>query len=153
MECGKLTAKLRDAVPVCFIEEGREVKRVKNIEIPDEIKHLEFIDFKFDVPMAGGAITFKIIFAPGTLPEEWPSSRKERAKVEMVELAYNVTGDQRKALVAAVAEFTKTKAIYLGTPTYAFKIGKYTISREGTLSGRYDEKLINALATAGFNHA
>lgn len=153
MECGKLTAKLRDAVPVCFIEDGREVKRVKNIEIPDEIKHLEFIDFKFDVPMAGGAITFKIIFAPGTLPEEWPASRKERAKVEVVDLAYNVTGDQRKALVAAVAEFTKTKALYLGTPTYAFKIGKYTISREGTLSGRYDEKLINALATAGFNHA
>lgn len=70
----------------------------------------------------------------------------------MVDLAYNVTGDQRKALVAAVAEFTKTKAIYLGTPTYAFKIGKYTISCEGTLSGKYDEKLIAALANAGFNH-
>ena len=31
MECGKLTAKLRDAVPVCFIEDGKEVKRFKNI--------------------------------------------------------------------------------------------------------------------------
>ena len=38
MECGKLTAKLRDAVPVCFIVNGMEVKRLKNIEIPDEIK-------------------------------------------------------------------------------------------------------------------
>ena len=38
MECGKLTAKLRDAVPVCFIEDGKEVKRFKNIEIPDEVK-------------------------------------------------------------------------------------------------------------------
>ena len=37
MECGKLTAKLRDAVPVIFIEDGKEVKRLKNIEIPDEI--------------------------------------------------------------------------------------------------------------------
>ena len=35
MECGKLTAKLRDAVPVCFIVDGKEVKRYKNIEIPD----------------------------------------------------------------------------------------------------------------------
>ena len=26
MECGKLTAKLRDAVPVCFIENGKEIK-------------------------------------------------------------------------------------------------------------------------------
>ena len=40
MECGKLTAKLRDAVPVCFIENGKELKRFKNIEILDEIKKL-----------------------------------------------------------------------------------------------------------------
>ena len=25
MECGKLTAKLRDAVPVCFMVDGKEV--------------------------------------------------------------------------------------------------------------------------------
>ena len=42
MECGKLTAKLRDAVPVCFIEDGKEVKRFKNIEIPDEISKLPY---------------------------------------------------------------------------------------------------------------
>ena len=35
MKCGKLTAKLRDAVPVRFYENGREIKRYKNIEIPD----------------------------------------------------------------------------------------------------------------------
>ena len=71
MECGKLTAKLRDAVPVCFIENGKEIKRFKNIEIPDEIKALPFADFKFDVPMSG-AITFKIMFEAGILPTEWP---------------------------------------------------------------------------------
>ena len=74
MECGKLTAKLRDAVPVCFIEDGKEVKRFKNIEIPDEIKHLPFVDFKFDVP-ASGAITFKIMFEASILPTEWPELR------------------------------------------------------------------------------
>lgn len=62
MECGKLTAKLRDAVPVCFIENGKEVKRFKNIEIPDEIKKLPYQDFEFSVPVTG-AITFKIMFA------------------------------------------------------------------------------------------
>ena len=102
--------------------------------------------------MNGGAITFKINFAPGTLPEEWPANRKEKAKAEMVELAYNVTGDQRKALVAAIAEYTKAKAEYLGLPTYAFRIGKYTVSRDGTLSGKRDEKMFAALADAGFNH-
>ena len=54
MECGKLTAKLRDAVPVCFIVNGMEVKRLKNIDIPDEIKKLPFTAFKFDVPQNGG---------------------------------------------------------------------------------------------------
>ena len=47
MKCGKLTAKLRDAVPVCFIEEGKEIKRVKNIEIPDAIKAVEYKGCKF----------------------------------------------------------------------------------------------------------
>ena len=57
MKCGKLTAKLRDAVPVRFFENGKEVKRYKNIEIPDAVKELEFQNFKFEVPL-NGAITF-----------------------------------------------------------------------------------------------
>ena len=32
MKCGKLTAKFRDAVPVRFYENGREIKRFKNCE-------------------------------------------------------------------------------------------------------------------------
>ena len=80
MKCGKLTAKLRDAVPVCFIEEGKEIKRVKNIEIPDAIKELECKGFKFDVPMSG-AITFKIYFEPGTLPETWPEPRQRKSRM------------------------------------------------------------------------
>ena len=77
MECGKLTAKLRDAVPVCFIEDGKEVKRFKNIEIPDEIKKLPFQDFEFSVPVTG-AITFKIMFEEGVLPKVWPEARTRK---------------------------------------------------------------------------
>ena len=74
MECGKLTAKLRDAVPVCFIVDGKEVKRYKNIEIPDEIKKLPYQSFEFSVPVTG-AITFKIMFEASILPTEWPELR------------------------------------------------------------------------------
>ena len=74
MECGKLTAKLRDAVPVCFMVNDHEVKRYKNIEIPEEIKHLEYSRFRFDVPETG-AITFTIWFEEGILPEVWPAAR------------------------------------------------------------------------------
>ena len=79
MKCGKLTAKLRDAVPVRFYENGREIKRFKNIEIPDAIKELEFTGFKFDVPESG-PITFKIYFKPGTLPETWPEARQRKTR-------------------------------------------------------------------------
>ena len=79
MECGKLTAKLRDAVPVCFIENGKEIKRFKNIEIPDEIKKLPYQDFEFSVPVTG-AITFKIMFEEGILPKVWPEARTRKSR-------------------------------------------------------------------------
>ena len=79
MKCGKLTAKLRDAVPVRFYENDKEIKRYKNIEIPDAIKELEFTGFKFDVPESG-PITFKIYFRPGTLPEVWPEARQRKTR-------------------------------------------------------------------------
>lgn len=92
MKCGKLTAKLRDAVPVRFYENGREVKRYKNIEIPDAVKELEFQDFKFDVPL-NGAITFKIFFERGILPEVWPEARQRRARVSNATEAESVAED------------------------------------------------------------
>ena len=98
MECGKLTAKLRDAVPVCFMVDGKEVKRYKNIEIPDEIKRLPFIDFKFDVPTSG-AITFKIHFAPGVLPEEWPEARQRQNRRKPFQLP-EPTSEQKEAIMA-----------------------------------------------------
>lgn len=100
MECGKLTAKLRDAVPVCLMVDGKEVKRYKNIEIPDEIKKLPFIDFKFDVP-PNGAITFKIHFAPGVLPEEWPEARQRQSRRKPI-LLPEPTPEQKEAIMAEV---------------------------------------------------
>jgi hypothetical protein len=79
MEMGRLTAKLRDAVPVCLLVEGKEIKRYRNIDIPDELKKLEYQDFKFDVPTTG-TITFKISFMPGVLPEAFPQTRERRTR-------------------------------------------------------------------------
>lgn len=53
MKTGKITAKLRDAVPVCLMVEGKEVKRYKNIELPDAIKEIDMKDFHFYIPMDG----------------------------------------------------------------------------------------------------
>ena len=186
MKCGKLTAKLRDAVPVCFIVNGREVKRYKNIEIPDEVKELEYSDFRFDVPESG-AITFKIMFDEGILPEVWPVAR-ERARrttrsetqateattdpvaeeataaetvgeqtvsdtqqaAEVMVASYHVTGEQRKALVQNIAAWLQADAVYQRAPTYAYKIGEYTVDRDGELTGPMNEDLLAFLAGQGY---
>ena len=106
MECGKLTAKLRDAVPVCFIENGKEVKRFKNIEIPDEIKRLPYQDFEFSVPVSG-AITFKITFEEGILPKVWPEARTRKTrkiKLEEAPVPEHITAGLQAALEQAEAE-------------------------------------------------
>lgn len=106
MECGKLTAKLRDAVPVCFIENGKEVKRFKNIEIPDEIKKLPYQSFEFCVPVTG-AITFKIMFEEGVLPKVWPEARTRKTrkvKPEEVSTPEKITAGFQAALEQAEAE-------------------------------------------------
>ena len=100
MECGKLTAKLRDAVPICLMVDGKEVKRYKNIEIPEEIKRLPVIDFKFDVP-ASVAITFKIHFVPGVLPEVWPEARQRQSRRKPIPLP-EPTPEQKEAIMAEV---------------------------------------------------
>ena len=208
MECGKLTAKLRDAVPVCFIENGKEVKRFKNIEIPDEIKKLSYQSFEFSVPVTG-AITFKIIFEEGILPKVWPEARTRKTRKvrseetpepesitaglqaaleqaeaegqpvaeiaeaaaqgaeitaelngqvltitahepENMEAAFNVTGERHKALVEAVKAFIDAPAVYQNAPSFAYIIGDYMVSKNGTVFGPASEALMAALNAKGF---
>lgn len=147
---------MRDAVPVCFMVNDHEVKRYKNIEIPEEIKHLEYCGFQFCVPEDGGAITFKIWFNEGILPEIWPAERERQHRavkaepVAMMELAYGVTGPDRKTLVAVISTITGIDAKYLGMPSQPFKIGDYTVSKEGTLTVPESPALIETLAAKRF---
>lgn len=68
---------------------------------------------------------------------------------------YNAT--DRKPLVKAISEFTGAKAVYMKTPTYAYQIDYFTVTREGNL--QFDdmadseeiENLIEFLAQKGFN--
>ena len=81
IKTGRITAKLRDAVPVCLMVEGKEVKRYKTIELPDNIKEVELLDFHFNVP-ANGKITFEIHYASGVLPETFQESRAKVTRAE-----------------------------------------------------------------------
>lgn len=62
----------------------------------------------------------------------------------------------RKPLVKAISEFTGADAVYLRTPTYAYRIDYFTVTREGNLEfdDRADSKeiegLLEFLAERGF---
>lgn len=47
---------------------------------------------------------------------------------------YNVSGSDRKQLVAAIAEHTGEKAKYLGAPGFAYQVGGYTVSVDGKVT-------------------
>ena len=59
-----------------------------------------------------------------------------------MKIDYNVTGKDRKSLVNAIAAITEGKAEYLGMPTAAYKVGCFTVDRNGTLEfgNRTDSK-------------
>ncbi|MCD7810953.1 MAG: virulence protein [Ruminococcus sp.] len=70
---------------------------------------------------------------------------------------YEITGPRRKQLAAAVGEFAGVTPVYQFTPSYAFAVDQYTITRAGNLefSDRTDseevEKLIDFLDECGFS--
>ena len=103
MKTGKITAKLRDAVPVCLMVNGEEVKRYKNIELPDELKEVEMTDFHFNVHM-GGKITFEIHYEEGVLPEVFPEARTRVSRAE------------KAAAKAAAQESTEVMAVEAAEP-------------------------------------
>ena len=66
---------------------------------------------------------------------------------------YNVTGKERKALVAAISELTGAKAVYKFMPTCAYEIGDITVDKEGGVTCDDDaklERIIHNLIADGF---
>ena len=102
MKTGKITAKLRDAVPVCLMVNGEEVKRYKNIELPDELKEVEMTDFHFNVHM-DGKITFEIHYEEGTLPEVFPEARTRVSRTAKA-TAKAITQESAEIMVAEAIE-------------------------------------------------
>ena len=105
MKTGKITAKLRDAVPVCLMVNGEEVKRYKNIELPDMLKEVEMTDFHFNVHM-DGKITFEIHYEQGVLPEVFPEARTRVSRA--AQRAAKATGEAALAEEATLPAQEKT---------------------------------------------
>jgi hypothetical protein len=66
-------------------------------------------------------------------------------------LFYNVTGAERKSLVAAISQELNAPTKYLGAPTFAYEVGSYHIDKGGTVTGRDNFDLEDALHQQGFD--
>ena len=51
-----------------------------------------------------------------------------------MQINYNVSGSDRKQLVAAIAQHTGEKPKYLGAPGFSYQVGGYTISVDGMVT-------------------
>ena len=113
MKTGKITAKLRDAVPVCIMVNGKEVKRSNNIELPDELKEVEMTDFHFNVHM-DGKITFEIHYEEGALPEVFPEARTRVSRA--AKAAAKATAQESTEVMAVEAAEPEIEAAPEGSP-------------------------------------
>lgn len=70
-----------------------------------------------------------------------------------MERNYNVSGADRKQLVKAIGDALGIRPKYMGTPSFAFRIGSYEVSKHGVLIFEEDEQTASVLAAidaAGF---
>ena len=71
-------------------------------------------------------------------------------------IKYNVTGAERKRLVAALSNLTGVKDKYLGMPSMAYEVGDFTIDKNGNLelsdkvNSEEIERVAGHLASEGF---
>lgn len=74
----------------------------------------------------------------------------------IMKISYNYTGDQKKRMVKAIGEALDEKPVYLGTPSCAYKIAEFMVTRDGNFEfpDETDTEIVNglldALETAGF---
>lgn len=73
-----------------------------------------------------------------------------------MEIRYDVTGEKRKALVKTISQVIGAEVQFQGVPSLAYRIGPFTVTRDGTLIPEDDieqtiiEKVLTAIREAGY---
>ena len=62
-----------------------------------------------------------------------------------MEIFYNISGSERKLLVAAISKELIIPTKYLGAPTFAYQVGDYHIDKNGLLEGPDNPGLVTDL--------
>lgn len=73
-----------------------------------------------------------------------------------MEIRFNATGARRKEMVKVISDTLETRAEYQNMPTCAYKIGSFTVTRDGSLAfeesedSELVERVLEALLNEGF---
>lgn len=68
-----------------------------------------------------------------------------------MKIQYDLTGPARKSLVVAISHLLDAPTMYLGMPTAAYEVGGYHIDKNGTVTGKDNLDLEDALYQQGFS--
>lgn len=85
----------------------------------------------------------------GPTKEKHTPERQEEAAMR---IEFNRTGTERKELVKAIEKITEEKAKYLGTPSMAYRIGNFIVTKDGAVESEDSEAielLVESLAFEG----
>ncbi|AHM55831.1 hypothetical protein EAL2_c05290 [Peptoclostridium acidaminophilum DSM 3953] len=73
-----------------------------------------------------------------------------------MEINYNVTSEERKALIQALGELLEVKPKYLGAPSFSYELGDISVDKQGTVLFKEDasqedvDRILDGLLERGF---
>lgn len=132
-------------------------RKVANAEV--EVPHTEITEAlaeALDIAEAEGQPVHELAEAVANGSEisvtmDGPEMTIETVEPENTVVSFNVTGEERKALVEAISAHLGIRHIYQNAPTFAYVIGDYRVDKVGTLTGPANEPLVAALHAKGFD--
>jgi hypothetical protein len=78
-------------------------------------------------------------------------AHQRKQEIHTMEIRYNIKGQERKNLVAALVAELSQPIHYEGAPGFGYSVGEnYRVDRNGTLTGPDNRDLVTALAVQGF---
>lgn len=74
----------------------------------------------------------------------------------IIEIKFNIDGGQRKSMAHTISELSDYDAEYMGAPTFVYRIGDFTLDKNGVLSfsdrtdSKIVERVLDGLHLAGY---
>jgi len=72
-------------------------------------------------------------------------TENKKGTINMRTYEFQVTGQDRKNLVATLSEILNISSKYLGVPGFKYQVGDCIIDKNGTVTGELEQEVLEAL--------